>query len=89
MTPVVNIIPLFVAFPLGGAFLTSMFGKRVKWLPDILGNLTTFVLLGLSIFAVRAVDVHGVLVYKVGVWRPPIGISMVLDNLSSFTITAM
>ena len=41
-----SIIPLFVAIPLAGAFLTALF-KRIKGIPDILGVIAsagTFVL---------------------------------------------
>lgn len=32
-----QIIPLFVAIPLGGAFLTSLTSRKLNWLADILG----------------------------------------------------
>ncbi len=47
MIPQANLIPLFAAIPLGGAFLITLFGKRFKGIPDILGNAFTFILLNL------------------------------------------
>jgi len=84
-----NIIPLFVAIPLAGAFLTSLLSRRIKRLPDILGNATTLAVFILSIMAVRYVNMHGVLVYSVGAWRPPVGIAMVLDGLSAFMLVTV
>ena len=45
-----NIIPLFVAVPLAGAFLISLLGKKIKSLPDIAGVLIALILCGLSFF---------------------------------------
>jgi len=84
-----NILPFFVVTPLLGAFLVSILGKRLKRVPDILGNVTTLSLLLLSILAVRAVNMHGILVYSVGGWKPPVGIAMVLDGLASFMLVTV
>ncbi|MBI5123997.1 MAG: monovalent cation/H+ antiporter subunit D family protein [Candidatus Omnitrophica bacterium] len=81
-----NIIPMFVVLPLGGAFLTSLFGKRIKSFPDIFSNIVTTLLLILSVYSIFLVNSSGVLVYKVGMWVPPFGISLVLDSLSSFML---
>lgn len=89
MIPGINAIPLFVAVSLAGAFLISLAGKRIKWLPDILGNLTTFALLCLSILAVKLSNTYGTLVYSVGYWKPPVGIVMVLDGLTSFMLVTV
>lgn len=84
-----NIIPLFVVVSLSGAFLTSIFGKRLKWFPDVMGNLTTLVLLVLSVVAVRFVSIYDVFVYSVGAWKPPIGIALVLDGFTSFMLVTV
>lgn len=81
-----NIIPLFVALPLGAAFLISLLGKRVNRLGDWLSNLTAFVLLALSVFSLFAVPAGGALIYQVGGWPPPVGICLVLDGLSAFML---
>ncbi len=84
-----NIIPLFVVIPLGSAFLISLLGKRIKGLPDSLANLGTLLMAGLSIYSIFLIKEVGVQVYKVGGWTPPIGISMVLDGLSSFMLVTV
>ncbi len=89
MIPGINIIPLFVAIALSGAFLIALVGKRIKWLPDALGNLTTFTLLCLSIFAVKLSNSYGTVVYSVGYWKPPVGIGLVLDGLTSFMLVTV
>ncbi|NQT28003.1 MAG: NADH/ubiquinone/plastoquinone (complex I), partial [Candidatus Omnitrophica bacterium] len=89
MTPGASIIPLFVAISLAGAFLISIVGKKIKWFPDFLGNLTTFVLLCLSAFALKLSNSCGTIVYSVGFWRPPAGIALVLDGLTSFMLVTV
>ena len=81
-----KIIPLFVAIPLAGAFLTSLAGKKIKGLADAFGILTTFSLFVLSVLSLRLVGLYGTVVYTVGAWKIPIGIGMVLDGLSSFML---
>ena len=89
MRTVSCILPPFVAIPLGGAFLTSLIGKKFKRLPDIFAGLTTLTLFVLSIVALKAHNMYGVLTYDVGSWKPPIGIGMVLDGFSVFMLVTM
>jgi len=89
MTATSNILPLFVGISLAGAFLTSIVGKKLKWLPDVMGNITTLVLLGLSLFAVRIIATEGTLVYSIGSWKLPIGIALVLDSLTVFMLVTV
>lgn len=84
-----NIIPLFIAIPLGAAFLISLLGRRIKWFGDWLANLTTFSLAVLSLLSIALVNKSGTLVYKVGGWSPPLGICMVLDHLTVFMLTTL
>ena len=81
-----SIIPLFVAVPLAGAFLTSLLGKKTRHLPDIFGFSTTIILFLLSLISVLFVNLYGILTYNVGGWTIPIGIGMVLDGLTSFIL---
>ena len=87
--PAVNILPFFVVVPLLGAFLISLMGKKIKMVPDLLGNLAPLILLILSGIAVYFVNTYGILVYKVGGWVPPIGIAMVLDGLTAFMLVTV
>lgn len=89
MKPIFNIIPLFVAIPLAGAFLISLFGRRIKKLPDALGVLIALGLCALSIWSVRLSNTYTTINYSVGSWVPPIGIGMVLDGLSAFMLVVV
>lgn len=84
-----NIIPLFVVIPLAGAFLISLFGKRIRKLPDVLGVLVALILCSLSLLSVRLYNIYGTLTYSVGAWKPPVGIGMVLDGLTVFMLVTV
>jgi multicomponent Na+:H+ antiporter subunit D len=86
---IASIIPFFVVLPLAGAFVLSLLGKKVKWLPDAMGSLVTFTLLAYSLCAVHITHIYETLTYSVGAWKPPIGIAMVLDGLSSFMLVTV
>ena len=58
-------LPFFVIIPLGCAFLISLVGKKSKYAGDILANLSTLFLLGLSLYSIGLVAGHKTLVYKV------------------------
>ena len=81
-------ILLFVVIPLSSAFLISLLGKRVKWFSDTLSNLASFSLLVLSFLALSTLNsqLSTVLVYNVGGWQAPIGISLVIDGLACFML---
>jgi multicomponent Na+:H+ antiporter subunit D len=79
-----NIIPLFVAIPLGSAFIISLL--KNKKFADFWANVCTFSLLYLSIYSVWLLKSTNTLVYKVGGWIPPIGITLVLDYLTVFLL---
>ncbi len=89
MTPGSAIMPLCVAVPLGGAFLTALLGRQIPRLPDLLGALATLGALLLSVWSVHVVNVYGTVVYALGGWQPPIGIAMVLDGLTAFMLVTV
>jgi len=72
-----NILPVFIALPFGVAFFIPMVSRKLKWVPDVLGNITTFILLILSLMTMNQE-----FVYHIGGWKPPFGIVFVLDGLS-------
>ncbi|MFH1594653.1 MAG: monovalent cation/H+ antiporter subunit D family protein [Candidatus Omnitrophota bacterium] len=84
-----NILPLFIIIPLAGAFLNSLIGKRIKWVPDLLGNVATLGLFIVSLLAVCLVNAQGVLSYSVGAWKMPLGIAMVLDGFTVFMLVTV
>ncbi|MBA3063791.1 MAG: NADH/ubiquinone/plastoquinone (complex I), partial [Atribacteria sp.] len=67
-------------------FIISIIGKKLKWIPDVIGNITTLILLGLSFITVGIVAKQGTLVYSIGSWKLPIGIVLVLDGLTVFML---
>jgi multicomponent Na+:H+ antiporter subunit D len=83
------LVPLFVAIPLSAAFVTALAGRRSDRFCDALGILTGLVQFAFSCFGVYLFQQEGLLVYAVGAWPPPIGISMVLDGLSVFMLTTV
>ncbi len=84
-----NLLPLFVAIPLGAAFLNALFGKKIKRFSDILSGIATFCLAALSIYSIILFKEIGPMVYKVGGWMPPIGIAMVMDGLTTFMLVTV
>ena len=83
-----SIIPLFVIVPLGGAFLVTLFGKRLPKLPDALSAVACLFMAGAAICAASGGGETAV--YKVGGWglmnNVPVGIVMVMDGLTSFML---
>jgi len=84
-----ELIPLFVAIPLGSAFIVSLLGKKLRGFADTFSNLATFSLFSLSLLSFLLTKRLGTIVYKVGGWIPPIGICMVLDSLTSFMLVTI
>lgn len=82
-----QILPLFVAIPLGSAFLISLIKK--KRFADLWANLAVLSLLLLAIHSLFLVRLNGVMVYKMGGWIPPIGISLVLDGLTGLLLVTV
>ena len=90
MTPA--IVPLCVAVPLGGAFLTALLGRKSARLPDVLGFLATLAALLLSLLTIRLVRDAGVVVYSVGGFDSGIRlmrIALVLDGLTAFMLVTV
>jgi len=77
-----TIVPLFIAIPLGAAFLMPILGRLSAKIPDVLANLVNLSLLILSLTVIN----HPLVVYKMGGWGAikgiPIGIYLVLDGLA-------
>ena len=82
---------LFVAIPLGVAFLTSLVGKYTKTLPDILAQAAGIVnvILSCTLTVLLSRVPSGVIVYKVGGWDAPFGINLVVDGLTVFMLVTI
>ncbi len=79
-----NILPLFIALPLLGAFVLSL--VKPRRVGDVLTNLINLSLLGLSVGLLGL----GRFVYKIGGWEPVNGIPIVIywvkDELSTLIL---
>ncbi|NQS89912.1 NADH/ubiquinone/plastoquinone (complex I) [Patescibacteria group bacterium] len=77
-----NIIPLFIAIPLGAAFILALLYKTKEIVSDALVNSVTLCLTILSFVLILLLRSNGIFVYTMGGWFPPKGINLVLDGLS-------
>mgnify|MGYP001118839348 FL=1 len=87
-----SVIPLFVAIPLAGAFLTALL-KRVKGIPDTLGVMSSVFTFALSILFIIRMQAGQTFVVNVGNWGGfqevmgrIVGIQMVMDGLTIFML---
>ena len=81
-----NLIPLFVIASLGSAFLISLLGRKISWITKILSFISSSFLVFLSVVSIWVINSKEMIVYKIGGWKPPIGICMVLDGLSAYML---
>jgi len=79
-----NSIPWLVALPLGMGFLLPLMPKRAVRISDLLANLTTMLLVIISLSLIGHSDV-----YHMGGWAAPVGIVLVLDGLSGFMLVVV
>jgi len=82
-----TLLPLFVAIPLGSAFLIALVNR--KRFSDVWANLCTFVLFILSIYSIFILKSRGIQVYRMGSWIPPVGIALVMDGLTVFLLVTI
>ncbi len=73
-----NWLPLFIAIPLGMAFLNLVLSKFLKRISPYLTLLVVIFQTGLALRMLGHPAFH----YAMGGWRPPLGISLVWDPLS-------
>ncbi len=80
-------IPLFVVLPLAGAFLVPLLSRLWKGLADVIGNLVAAALVALSCYGLAqlAGGAPGI-VYKMGGWPAPVGITLVYDSLTALAV---
>ena len=77
-----NLLPAFIAVPLGAAFLMLPAARLNRKLPDWLGNLTVLYLLGAAVALYFFRPFNNIILYNLGGWVAPIGVTLVLDGLS-------
>lgn len=79
----------FVFLPLTAAFLIALLGRRLKYFGDVIVVLTTFLLCLNSFSALKLTNASRVLLYKMGGWGIGLGITLVVDSLSSFMLVVV
>ncbi|MFC1551506.1 complex I subunit 5 family protein [Candidatus Latescibacterota bacterium] len=75
-----HILPLFIALPLGAAFIIPLAGMLREWLADTIAVVTTGLLVLLA-FGRMGEDT---VVYALGGWNPPFGINLYSDSMTVF-----
>ncbi len=88
-------IPLFVALPLAGAFLTVLL-KRIKGIPDTFGVMVTIGTFVMSVFAVLQLEIGQKIICNIGNWGgfqevlgKIVGIQLVVDGLTVFMLVVV
>jgi multicomponent Na+:H+ antiporter subunit D len=74
-----------MAIPLAFGFLIPVVSRPNRRIADVLGNLVTLCLLVMALALVGRTP----LVYKMGGWKPPIGINLVADGFSVLMLIAI
>jgi len=77
--------PLFTAIPLAAAFLNLLLSKISMKVSDYIAFLVTGILAVMSVMMLFEAP----FIYAVGNWRPPLGILLVSDGLSSMMLVVI
>jgi multicomponent Na+:H+ antiporter subunit D len=82
---------LFIMIPLITAFVTVIIAKADERAQDALAFMAGLSLVVLSFATLNDLIplTSGIIVYKVGNWKPPLGISLVIDGLSAFMLATV
>jgi len=80
-----NVVPLFVALPLGAAFIIPLLGHWWKKSGEVFATAVSAVLAVMAILQIGAPAV----VHHMGGWAPPVGIAVVSDGLSVLLLIAI
>jgi multicomponent Na+:H+ antiporter subunit D len=83
-----TLLPMFVVLPLAAAFLVPMLSRKLRWVPDVVGNAVMAVLCALAFVTIG----KSALLY-VGGWEVadgvPLGIALRLDGLAVLMLIAV
>jgi multicomponent Na+:H+ antiporter subunit D len=83
-------LPLFVAIPMGSAFLIPLFAKLWQRSADLIANAACAVLAGLSVFGAFYLFADSqVFVYRMGGWASTLGITLAYDHLTALVALAV
>jgi len=82
-----RLIPLVVAVPLFGAFAIPLLSKLWKGFADVLANLVGAFLVAFSVYGIVSfASGTAPVVYSMGGWMPPVGITLVYDSLTALVV---
>lgn len=81
-----SLVPYLVIVPLAAGFFIPIFGKRVKFLGGAVALIATSALFLLALYIAYVIKDGKILSYNIGKWSAPVGITMVVDGLSSFML---
>jgi len=84
-----SLLIYFIIVPLAAAFLTALINVRVKDKASIIPIIAGLILVVLSLYCARQLNFAQVLIYKIGGWLPPLGMSLVVDGLSGLLLVAV
>jgi multicomponent Na+:H+ antiporter subunit D len=80
-------LPLILLIPLIAAVAISSINRFPRKVLDVVAVVSTFCGAALSVkILIAVINNGGVIVYKVGSWMPPAGISLVADGLTAFML---
>lgn len=79
-------LPLLVVIPLAAAVLVSSVNRAPRRALDIVTVLAAFASAALSFYALSRMLTSGLIVYRIGGWPYPDGMSLVADGLTSFML---
>ncbi|MEO0083497.1 MAG: proton-conducting transporter membrane subunit [candidate division WOR-3 bacterium] len=85
-----KLIPFFVAIPIGSAFIIYLIGSifkiKANRFTDVFSMMVVSANLVLTAFTLIAIKNNSMILSYMGSWRPPIGITLVVDGLSVFML---
>ena len=84
-----SFILMFTILPVFCAFMIALLSGKAKNSSDVLAKFGTLALFIASLYLVRILSVSKVIVYKIGLWQQPLGISVVADHLTGFMLVTV
>lgn len=84
-----TLAPYLLTIPLASAFIVPIFARRMRALCDAIAGLGTLSVLCASCLVASSVIKEKVLVYKLGAWPPPAGITLVVDSFAALLLVAV
>lgn len=81
-----TVLLTFVLLPFIASVIITLLSSRLNRVGSILSYAVSAYLLAASLYCLKLLALQGTIVYKLGGWPPPFGITLVLDGLSNFML---